>query len=100
MVVPLTPLGFLKRAARIYPEKIAVIDGEVRLSYRAFAERVWRLANHLRAQGIGPGSTVAVLSPNTHEMLEAFYAVPMLGAALVPLNYRLTPQDFLYMLNH
>ena len=100
MIVPLTPLDFFKRTLRIYPDKTAVVDGDLRLSYRAFAERVYRLGHALHRLGTASGERVAVLSPNTHEMLESFYGAPLIGAALVPLNYRLKPGDFLYMLNH
>lgn len=100
MFEPLLPVNFLRRAARLFPERTAVIDGELRYSYRTLAERVHRLANALRQRGIGKGDTVAVLSPNSHRMLEAFFAVPMLGAVLAPLNYRLTSAEFSYILDH
>src|SRR5919108_1027897 len=100
MIVPLTPLDFLNRVLRIYPNKTAVVDGDLRLSYRGFAERVYRLSHVLKTLGVRAGDRVSVLSPNTHEMLEGFYGVPLIGAVLVPMNYRLKPENFLYMLNH
>ena len=100
MFEPLLPLRFLRRAARLFPDKTAVIDGERRFTYRRLEERVRRLSNALRQRGIGQGDKVAVLSPNSHRMLEAFFAVPQIGAVLMPLNYRLTTPDFEYILGH
>jgi acyl-CoA synthetase (AMP-forming)/AMP-acid ligase II len=100
MFEPLLPLQFLRRAARLFPDKAAVIDGKHRYTYRQLEERVHRLSNALRQRGIGKGDKVAVLSPNSHRMLEAFFAVPQIGAVLAPLNYRLTTPDFEYILDH
>jgi fatty-acyl-CoA synthase len=100
MFEPLLPVNFLSRAARLFPEKVAVVDGELRYPYRTLAARVNRLANGLRQMGVRGGDTVAILSPNSHRMLEAFFAVPQLGAILTPLNYRLTAPEFAYILEH
>ena len=100
MFEPLLPLRFLRRAARLFPGKTAVIDGEHRYAYCQLEERVHRLSNALRQRGIGKGDKVAVLSPNSHRVLEAFFAVPQIGAVLTPLNYRLTTPDFAYILDH
>src|SRR5580658_6637112 len=78
----LTPLGFLARAAMIYPDKIAVIDGARRFTYREFHRRCCRFADALRRRGIKPGDTVAVMAPNVPALLEAHFAVPMAGAIL------------------
>ena len=100
MFEPLLPLQFLRRAARLFPNKTAVVDGDHRYTYRQLEGRVNKLSNALRQRGIGKGDTVAVLSPNSHRMLEAFFAVPQIGAVLAPLNYRLTTPDFEYILDH
>jgi fatty-acyl-CoA synthase len=100
MFEPLLPLSFLHRATRLFPDKTAVVDGDVRYTYRTLGERVHRLTNGLRQLGVEQGDTVAVLSPNSHRMLEAFFAVPQLGAVLSPLNYRLTTPEFAYILDH
>ncbi len=100
MFEPLLPLSFLHRATRLFPDQLAVVDGALRYSYRTLGERVNRLSNGLRQLGVGQGDKVAVLSPNSHRMLEAFFAVPQLGAVLVPLNYRLTTPEFAYILEH
>ncbi|HEY5868183.1 MAG TPA: long-chain-fatty-acid--CoA ligase, partial [Candidatus Tectomicrobia bacterium] len=78
----------------------AVVDGARRYTYRGLEARVHRLANALRHLGVAQGDKVAVLSPNSHRMLEAFFAVPQLGAVLAPLNFRLTTPEFAYILEH
>jgi fatty-acyl-CoA synthase len=100
MFEPLLPMNFLRRASRLFPDKLAVVDGERRYAYRTLAERVNRLSNGLRQMGVRQGDTVAILSPNNHRMLEAFFAVPQLGTILTPLNYRLTTPEFAYILEH
>ncbi len=96
----LTPLNFLARSAAIYPDKIAVIDGERRFTYREFAVRCRRFADALRRRGIAPGDTVAVMAPNVPALLEAHYAVPMAGAVLNALNYRLDARSIAFILGH
>ncbi len=96
----LTPVEFLTRSAFVYPDKTAVIHGEKRYTYREFAERVYRLANALIEKGVGKGDKVAFLCPNIPPMLEAHYAVPMIGAALVSVNIRLAPGEVSYIIDH
>ena len=86
----LNPAGFLSRAAYMYPEKTAVVDGDRRYSYRQFAGRSWRLANALRSAGLGKGDRVATLLFNSAPMLEAHFGVPAAGGVLVPVNFRLS----------
>lgn len=100
MFEPLLPVNFLGRAARLFPDKLAVVDGPRRFTYRTLAARVNRLSNALRQLGVSRGDKVALLSPNSHRLLEAFFAVPQLGAILTPLNYRLTTPEFEYILEH
>jgi len=100
MFEPLLPLNFLRRAARLFPAKTAVVDGAQRYTYHELEARVHRLANALRHMGVAQGDKVAVLSPNSHRMLEAFFGVPQLGAVLLPLNFRLTTPEFAYILEH
>lgn len=97
---PLTPVGLLTRAARIYPDKEAVVYGDKRYTYREFQERVNRLARALISAGIGKGDKVAFICPNVPAILEAHFAVPMIGAALVTINIRLSPREVAYILNH
>ena len=87
--MPLSPVSFLLRAARIYPGRVAIIHGARRTTYAEMAERCRRLASALRRKGVGTGDVVAVLAPNTPEMLEAHYGVPMAGAVLLTVNIRL-----------
>src|SRR5947209_19605534 len=96
----LTPLGFLQRAAAIYPDKLAVIDGARRFTYRQFYQRCCRFADALRRRGIGGGDTVSVLAPHVPALLEPHYAVPMAGAVLNALNYRLDAGSIAFILNH
>jgi fatty-acyl-CoA synthase len=96
----LSPVKFLERSAAVYPDKIAVVYGDTRTTYRQFSERVNRLANGLKAMGIQKGDKVAFLCPNIPPMLEAHYAVPMIGAVLVSINVRLSPGEISYIVNH
>ncbi len=97
---PLTPLQFLKRSAAVYPDKPALIHGRVVHSYREFYARCRRFASALAERGIGRGDTVAVMAPNVPAMLEAHFAVPMAGAVLNALNYRLDPAALAFCLDH
>jgi fatty-acyl-CoA synthase len=96
----LNPADFLSRAAYMYPEKTAVVDGERRYSYRQFADRSWRLANALRSAGLGKGDRVATLLFNSAPMLEAHFGVPAAGGVLVPVNVRLSSAEVGYILRH
>ena len=98
--VPLTPLSFLARSATVYLEKPAVIHGERTFTYGEFYARCRRLASALRRRGIGLGDTVAIMAPNVPAMLEAHYGVPMVGAVLNALNYRLDAQSIAFILKH
>ena len=98
--VPLSPVSFLTRAAHIYPNRIAVIHGERRFTYAQFLERARRLASSLARAGVGKGDTVAIMAPNTPQMLEAHYAVPMLGAVLCSINIRLDAAAIGFILHH
>jgi fatty-acyl-CoA synthase len=98
--VPLTPLEFMRRAKRLYGNREALVDGSLRYTYAQFFDRCSRWAAQLQAAGVRKGDRVAYIAPNTHANLEGFYAVPMLGAVLVPVNYRLKPDDFRYIINH
>ncbi len=100
METPLTPMEFARRARRLYAGREAVVDGELRLSYAQFFDRCDRWSSALQQLGIKPGDRVAYIAPNTHAQLESFYAVPQIGAVLVPINYRLTADDFAYIINH
>ncbi|MGH7117017.1 MAG: AMP-binding protein, partial [Stellaceae bacterium] len=96
----LTPLSFLARAAAVYPGKLAVVHGEIHFSYRQLYARCRRLADALRRRGIQPGDTVAVMAPNVPALLEAHYGVPMAGAVLNALNYRLDARSIALILAH
>jgi len=96
----LTPTVFLDWAARVYPNKPAVIHGPHKTSYAEFAGRCRRLASALKKRGIGVGDTVSVMSPNAPAMLEAHYGVPMAGAVLNALNYRLDAEAIAFILKH
>lgn len=100
MEVALTPMAFARRARRLYADREAVVDGELRFSYAQFLERCDRWSAALQALGVEQGDRVAYIAPNTHGHLEAYVAVPQIGAVLVPINYRLLPDDFEYIINH
>jgi acyl-CoA synthetase (AMP-forming)/AMP-acid ligase II len=100
MEVPLTPLEFARRTRRLHGQREALVDGDLRLTYEQFFDRCDRWAAALHGLGCAPGDRVATIAPNTHAQLESFYAVPLAGAVLVPINYRLTADDFVYIINH
>ncbi|HYH42367.1 MAG TPA: AMP-binding protein, partial [Burkholderiales bacterium] len=97
---PLTPTAFLVRAGRVYADRVAVIDGDVRYTYAQLLDRALRFAGALRALGVEDGARVAVLAPNTHMLLESHYALPFAGAVLVALNPRLTAADLTRIVEH
>jgi fatty-acyl-CoA synthase len=97
---PLSPLGFLSRSAGVYPDKLAVVHGAARVTYGRFYERCRQFADALRRRGIQRGDTVAVMAPNVPALLEAHYGVPMAGAVLNALNYRLDARSIAFILSH
>lgn len=96
----LTPVTFLRRSALVYGDKVAVAYGDKRYTYSEFQSRVFRLANALLNAGIGKDDKVAFICPNIPPMLEAHFAVPMIGAVLVSVNIRLSPREVAYIVNH
>jgi len=99
MFVPLLITDFLGRAIRQYGKKVGVVDEEKRFTYAQFGERVNRLSHALIHMGVRKGDRVAALEINTHRLLEMYYAVPQIGAVLLPINIRLSPQEISYVLN-
>lgn len=100
METALTPLDFGRRARKLYGDLEAVIEEDRSLTYSQFFERCDRWSAALQALGVRPGDRVAYIAPNICAQLESFYAVPQIGGVLVPINYRLTPDDFAYLINH
>ena len=93
METPLTPLEFQRRARTLYPERDCVIDGATRLTYEQFFARCDRWSVALQRLGVRKGDRVAYISLNTSAQLASYYAVPQIGAVLVPINFRLHPQE-------
>lgn len=100
METALTPIDFARRARKLYGDREAVVDGTWRLTYNQFLNRCDRWSSTLQKLGVAQGDRIAYIAPNTHAQLESFYAVPQIGAVLVPINYRLTAEDFVYLINH
>src|SRR3954470_12114527 len=96
----LDPTSFLHRTATIHPDRVAVVDGDVRRTYAQLRERVNRLASALRAGGLEPNDRVAALCPNVPELLELHHAVPAAGGVLVAINVRLSAVEVGYILEH
>jgi fatty-acyl-CoA synthase len=96
----LSPIDFLPRAAEIYPDRVAVIHGETRITYARFLERARRLASALAARGVKRGDVVSAMLPNVPAMLDAHYGVPMLGAVLNTINTRLDADTVAHILGH
>src|SRR3954464_15368164 len=100
MEVALTPLEFARRTRALYPDREAVVDGARRFTYEQFFDRCDRFSSALQRLGVAQGDRVAYIAPNIHAQLESFYAVPQIGAVLVPINYRLSAEEFTYIINH
>ena len=100
MLVPLNEYDFLDRALKVFPQKEAVVSGDLRLTYAQLGARVNAWAHTMRELGVEKNDRVAILSQNDHRMLEAFFGAPRIGAILMSLNFRLLPSDFEYILNH
>ncbi|MDA8346550.1 MAG: long-chain-fatty-acid--CoA ligase [Thermaerobacter sp.] len=100
MEAPLTPLALVARGVRLYPGRTAAYDDDRTVTYEQFGERVEQLAGGLRRLGILPGDRVALLAPNTAQALECYSGVPLAGAILVPLNTRLSADEYRYILDH
>ena len=97
---PLTPLSFLKRTASVYPDRLAVVHGERRFTWRETERRCRALASALTGLGIGKGDTVAVFAPNVPAIFEAHFGVPMTGAVLNTINIRLDAETVAFILAH
>src|SRR5215203_1896098 len=100
MEMPLTPLEFMRRTRKLYADREGVVDGGQRWTYGEFFDRCDRFSAALQRLGVKQGDRVAYIAPNTHAQLESFYAVPQIGAVLVPINFRLAADDFRYLIQH
>src|SRR3981189_1912895 len=100
MEVALTPLEFARRTRALYGDREAIVDGALRLSYAQSVHRGNRWSAALQALGVRQGDRVAYIAPNTHAQLESFYSVPQIGAVLLPIHYRLSPEEFQYIITH
>ena len=100
MDVALSPLEFARRTRRLYAGLDAVVDDDLRLTYAQLFDRCDRWSTSLQGLGVRQGDRVATIAPNTHAQLEAFTAIPQIGAVIVPINYRLTADDFAYIIEH
>jgi len=100
METPLSPMDFARRARKLHANREAVVDGDLRYTYAQFLDRCDRWSYTLQSLGIAKGDRVATIAPNTHAHLETFYGVPQIGAVIVPCNYRLTADDFVYLITH
>jgi len=93
-------LEFRQRAVSLFGEKVGIVDGMLRFTYQEYSERVNRLANALQKLGIKKGEVVSFITYNSHQLLEAYFAVPQISAVLNPINFRLFPSEIEYILNH
>src|ERR1051325_5795922 len=98
--VPLSPIGFLRRSAAVYPQRTAVIHGDRGYTWGETEQRCRRLASALAKRGIGRGDPVALMAPNVPEAFEAHFGVPMAGAVLNALNIRLDAETIAFILGH
>jgi fatty-acyl-CoA synthase len=100
MNVPLTPLEFRERAVSLYRDKIGIVDGDKRFTYGDYDQRINRFANALTDLGVGKGDVVSFITYNSHQLLEAYYAIPQICGILNPINIRLSHHEIEYILNH
>ncbi|WP_310962486.1 AMP-binding protein [Nocardioides terrisoli] len=98
--LPLSPVNFLRRSAVVFPERVAVVDGDIRITYAAWLTRVRRMAGLLAAQGVKPGDCVALLAPNSRMLLDAHFGVALAGATVLTLNIRLTADELTWITEH
>ena len=96
----LSPLTFLDRAAKVYPQRTAVVHGDTRRTWAQTYQRCQQMASALTKQGIGKGDTVSLVAPNIPEHFELHFAVPMCGAVLNSINTRLDAENFAFILQH
>ncbi|MDO9216090.1 MAG: AMP-binding protein, partial [Lacisediminimonas sp.] len=97
---PLSPIGFMERAASVYPNRLAIVHGDLRVTWKQAYARARRLASALTRSGVGQGDTVAVMLPNTPPMVDVHFGVPMTGAVLNALNTRLDAESIAFNLDH
>jgi fatty-acyl-CoA synthase len=100
MIVPLSPLEFRQRAALFYGSKVGIVDGQKRFTYADYDRRINRLANALTSLGTKEGNVVSFIAYNSHQLLEAYYAVPQIRGVLHPINIRLNSNEIEYIVNH
>ncbi len=100
MHVPMTPSRILKRAVKLYPEKVAVVDGDVRWTYKDVEKRVYQVFHAEQGMGISPGGRVAMLDFNSYRYLELYFGMALTGDVLLPLNIRLSATEYTYILNN
>jgi len=98
MQVPMSPVRILKRAVKLYAEKTAVVDGDMRFSYEEVQNRVNRVVHAVHEMGISPGGRIAVLDHNTYRYMELYFGMAASGCVLSPLNTRLTAEEYTYIL--
>lgn len=96
----LSPLSFIQRSARTYPDRESVVHGHRRYTWSQTFARAKKLASALTKRGVAKGDTVAVMLSNTPEMYECHFGVPVTGAILNALNYRLDAENIAFILNH
>jgi fatty-acyl-CoA synthase len=96
----LTPLEFRQRAADLFGSKVGIVDGDMRFTYSEYDQRINRFANALTSLGINDGDVVSFITYNSHQLLEAYFAVPQIKGVLHPINIRLSSTEIEYILKH
>lgn len=100
MQVPMMVTHFLDRGIKLYGPKTCIVDGDKRFTYKQFNERVNRLSNSLLGKQVKQGDRVAYIGPNSHRILESYYGITQIGAILLCINIRLSPEEIAFILNH
>ena len=89
----------LSHAVKLHGEKVAIIDGDIRYTYRQASERIHRLASGLLGLGLQPGDNIAILANNSHRYFETYFVADIAGMPLAPLNIRLAAHELEFILN-
>ena len=98
--VSLNPISFLRRTAKVFPNRLSIVYEDIKFSWSETFERCKKLASALKSEGLERGDVVGFIAVNTPELYEAHFGIPMAGLVLNAINYRLDAKTIAYILSH